>query len=232
MKAICIIPARGGSKRIPRKNIKDFLGKPIIAYSIETALQSGLFDEVMVSTDDEEIARVAEEYGAKVPFFRSAKNADDFTGPGDVVYEVLNQYKGLGIRFDLACCLYATAPLVQAKSLKEGKDLILNQDFDLTFPVGKYSSPVLRSYKIDSNGRAQYNWPEFETFRSQDLDILYFDSGQFYWFYPQVLSLLKNKNSFGTKKGVVILNETEVQDIDEFDDWKLAEMKYKLLTGI
>lgn len=227
MRTIAIIPARGGSKRIPRKNIKLFLGKPAIAYSIETAINSRLFDEVMVSTDDNEISRVAIEYGANVPFLRSVTNSNDFTGTGDVCAEVLDAYHKAGKDFDVACCIYATAPLIKAGRLKESLALLLNGGFDATFPVGRFSSPILRSFKVDDKSHVTLNFPQFETKRSQDLPPAYFDAGQFYWFYASNLARLPNKNSFGLNKGAIVLDDHEVQDIDELNDWVIAELKYR-----
>jgi len=226
---ICVIPARGGSKRIPRKNIKEFNGKPIIAYSIEAALNSGLFSEVMVSTEDDEIAEISRYYGAVVPFMRSEKNADDFTGPGDVAFEVLTKYSELGRHFDDCCCIYATSPLLTISRLSEGLDLLSNSKYDVVFPVGKYSSPIWRSCKLDAKSGVRMNFPEYEKSRSQDLPDAYFDAGQFYWFHAQNIFNIDNKNIFGENKGVIILDDIEVQDIDNLDDWQIAEIKQDYL---
>ncbi|TKS57069.1 pseudaminic acid cytidylyltransferase [Mesohalobacter halotolerans] len=225
-KNICIIPARSGSKRIPRKNIKEFLGKPIIAYSIEAAIHSQLFDEVMVSTDDEEIAEVAKHYGAKVPFLRSSKNADDYATTVDVLIEVLNEYKSIGKAFDLSCCIYPTAPLVKLENLKEGHQKIKESHFDVVFPVVKFSYPIWRAFKKDKD-KFKMLWSEHQQSRSQDLEEAYHDAGQWYWFRPQ--RLLKHKTLFNDNTSCVVLKETEVQDIDNETDWKLAELKYELL---
>jgi pseudaminic acid cytidylyltransferase len=230
--AICIIPARGGSKRIPRKNIRDFHGKPVIAYSIQAALESNLFDVVMVSTDDEEIAFISKEYGAIVPFLRSLNNSDDFTGTGDVMFEVLKRLESEGLKFGSACCLYATAPLVKPNRLQEGNNLLLDGSFDAVFPVGRYSSPIYRSYKRLESGQLIMNFPEYETFRSQDLPDAFYDAGQFYWFYPDNLYKLTNKNVFGLSKGAIILEDYEVQDIDLPQDWELAELKYAYMETL
>ena len=229
MKKICIIPARGGSKRIQKKNIKEFLGKPIIAYSIEAAINSKLFDEVMVSTDDPEIAEVAVKYGAKVPFLRSKANSDDFSGTGDVVHEVLKQYESLGSNYEIACCIYAASPFVNEINLQKCYNLLINGDFDTTFVAVRYGSPILRSYNIDLNNKTEMNFPEYEAFRSQDLKDAFFDAGQFYWMYSSNFDKLTNKNSFGLNKGAIKLEEFEVQDIDEPSDWIQAEFKYKYL---
>jgi len=226
MTYLCVIPARGGSKRIPRKNIREFCGKPMIAYSISAAIDSGLFDTVMVSTDDEEIADTAIQFGAKVPFLRSLDNSDDYSGTGDVMYEVISDYESRGLFFNIACCVYATAPLITARRLQEAFDLFTKGSYDVVFPVGRYSSPILRSYKVDEQYAAVMNFPEFDAKRSQDLLDSYFDAGQFYWFYTNKLKKLRNKNSFGENKGAVILEEYEVQDIDQPSDWEMAEFKY------
>jgi pseudaminic acid cytidylyltransferase len=228
---ICIIPARGGSKRIPRKNIRSFCGKPMISYSIEAAINSNLFDEVMVSTDDEEIAAIAKQYGAKVPFMRSTKNADDFTGTGDVVYEVLNVYKTYGKVYDVACCIYATAPFVNETSLIEGFNLLRNREFDVVFPLAKYNSPIWRSYSMTENKTVKMNFPENGAKRSQDLSDAYYDAGQFYWIKTAKMHLLDNKNTFGIAKGAILLGDMEVQDIDNIEDWEIAEMKFEYLKN-
>ncbi|WP_276373596.1 pseudaminic acid cytidylyltransferase [Chryseolinea sp. H1M3-3] len=232
MKNLGIIPARGGSKRIPRKNIKEFQGKPVIAYSIEAALNSNLFSEVMVSTEDKDIAEISIMYGAKVPFFRSEKNADDFAGSGDVVFEVLRQYEKIGQVFDNCCCIYATAPLISKNRLTEGYKLLIESNFDVVFPVGRYSSPIWRSYKMNEVGRVEMNFPEHEKIRSQDLPISYYDAGQFYWFRINDFLALENKNTFGVSKGAILLPDYEVQDIDNLDDWHLAEVKFSYSNNI
>lgn len=225
MKNICIIPARGGSKRVPRKNIKDFLGKPIIAYSIEAALKSNLFDEVMVSTDDKEIASIAKQYGAKVPFLRSAETANDFATTADVLLEVLTKYRERGVEFDTLCCLYATAPFVKAERLIECYGL-LQGDVDSAFTVVEYSYPIQRS--LVCNGKLiQMAYPEHKNSRSQDLTKHYHDAGQFY--FSAVKNVENNKCLWGEHTAPLILSELEVQDLDTLTDWQLAEMKYKML---
>ena len=224
MKNIAIITGRGGSKRIPRKNIRDFLGKPIIAYSIEAALESGLFDEVMVSTDDQEIADIARQYGAVVPFIRSEKNSDDFSGTGDVLIEVINEYRKLNKEFDYGCCLYPTAPFVTPNKLKESFTLLRDKQFDTVFPVVEFSFPILRALKME-DGKVAPVWPEHYSKRSQDLAPAYHDAGQFYWF--EISSFLETKSLVSGNTGAIIVEENSVQDIDTEDDWNLAEMKYK-----
>jgi len=227
-KNLCIIPARGGSKRIPRKNIKDFLGKPIIAYSIEAALNSDLFDEVMVSTDDEEIAEVAKRYGARVPFIRSKKNADDFATTVDVLSEVLNEYKVLGKSFKNVCCIYPTAPFVTPEVLKEGYEKLITDNYDSVFSVLRYSFPIQRALKIEK-GKVSMFYPEFMESRSQDLEPSFHDAGQFYWFKPTVVE--EQRKLWTSNTGEIEINELSAQDIDDKTDWKLAELKYELLQS-
>ncbi|PKQ70843.1 pseudaminic acid cytidylyltransferase [Raineya orbicola] len=228
MNNIAIITARGGSKRIPRKNIKDFLGKPIIAYSIEASLKSGIFQEVMVSTDDAEIAEVAQKYGAKVPFMRSAKNSDDFATTADVLVEVLEEYQKRGQKFEYACCLYPTAPFVTAEKLQKAFNLLLEHKADSVVPVAAFSYPIWRSLKIE-NGKLQMNFPENLNKRSQDLPPAYHDVGQFYFF--QVAKFLSTKKIFSDFSVPLHVSELEMQDIDNETDWKLAELKYQIFYG-
>lgn len=225
MKNLAIIPARGGSKRIPRKNVKPFLGKPMLAYSIEAALATGLFDEVMVSTDDEEIAEVARQYGAKVPFMRSAETANDFATTAEVLNEVLRNYKDQGIEFDNFCCIYATAPMTQSESIKSAYERLMSSDFTVVYPVVAFSYPIWRCLDLAEDGTMKRHWPEYENSRSQDLPKEYHDTGTFYWYKTQEW-LTGN-----VKVGGIEVDETTIQDIDTETDWKLAEMKYKLLFG-
>ncbi len=227
MSCIAIIPARGGSKRIPRKNIKDFLGQPIIAYSIEAALNSGLFSEVMVSTDDEEIAAIAKRFGAKVPFLRSAQSSDDFATTADVITEVLTWYNDAGYDFTYGCCIYPTAPLVKATTLAAAYNLLTSKHFDTVFPILRYSYPIWRSLKLEE-GKVAMNWPAHQNSRSQDLPAAFHDAGQFYWF--DVPKFHNNPVLFTDNTGAIELSELEVQDIDTLTDWKLAEMKYSLMA--
>ncbi|MDA3799810.1 MAG: pseudaminic acid cytidylyltransferase [Kiritimatiellae bacterium] len=221
---ICIIPARGGSKRIPKKNIKDFLGKPIIAYSIEVAVKSQLFDEVMVSTDDKEIAEVAEKYGAVVPFLRSAKNSDDYSTTADVLLEVLKHY---GIKkYQYTCCIYPTAPFVSVKSLSESFQQLDKCGFDSVFPVVPFSYPIQRALKVVDD-KVSMVWEEHLKSRSQDLDERYHDTGQFYWF--NIKTFIEKEQLFTNNSGAYVIDELNAQDIDNETDWKLAELKYKLL---
>jgi pseudaminic acid cytidylyltransferase len=227
MSNICIIPARGGSKRIPRKNVKYFLGKPIIAYSIEIALKSNLFDEVMVSTDDLEIAEIAKMFGAKVPRLRSDENSNDFATTFEVIEEVINSYKQEGIQFDNICCIYACAPFVTQKFLTESFYNLTTHHFDTVFPVLEYSYPIQRALKTNGNKVEMFN-SEHLSSRSQDLEKSFHDAGQFYWMKTNVV--LNKKTLFTENSGYLLISELEGQDIDNETDWKLAELKYKLLN--
>lgn len=228
MKNLAIIPARGGSKRILRKNIKNFLGKPIIAYSIEIALQTGLFDEIMVSTDDDEIATIATQYGASVPFMRSEKVADDYATTMEVLKEVEFMYKEhCNKEFEHICCIYATAPLIHTKHLSDGYELLKSKQYSSVFPIVPFGYPIWRGVKINKLGITEMVWEQYAHSRSQDLEQVYHDAGQWYWYNPQkVANTLFTKNSTS-----IILSEEEVQDIDTITDWKLAEMKYELLQN-
>lgn len=228
MPSVAIITARGGSKRIPGKNIKLFHGKPIISYSIETALKSNLFDMVMVSTDDEEIAAIAKKYNAEVPFMRSRENSDDFSGTADVILEVIRDLKNTGKSFDHACCIYPTAPFVSVSTLKESYDLLLSKNMDSVFPVCRFSYPIYRALEMN-DGFVKMIWPENKLKRSQDLKPAYHDAGQFYWINTD--RFLKSRSLFTDNSGSIILSELEVQDIDNETDWELAEMKYSLLLN-
>ncbi|MDP4277261.1 MAG: pseudaminic acid cytidylyltransferase [Bacteroidota bacterium] len=227
MSSICIIPARGGSKRIPHKNIKLFLGKPILAYSIQVALDSQLFDEVMVSTDEEEIAGIARQYGASVPFLRSGETAGDYATLADVLEEVMTQYARLDHRFDMVCCLLSTAPLVTARRLEEAFLLVQKKQYDSVCPVVEFSYPIKRALELTSDNRLQMIWPEYMKTRSQDLSPAYHDSGSFYWVKTE--ALLREQTLFCRNGSAIVLPETEVQDVDTETDWALAELKYQFL---
>ena len=224
MRRLAIITARGGSKRIPRKNIKEFCGKPIIAYSIEAALESGAFDEVMVSTDDKEIAEVALAYGAKVPFYRSEATSNDYATTNDVLAEVLGEYEKRGEKFDAFCCMYPTAPFLKAERLKAAMDLLENSDADKVFPVVAFSFPPQRAVVV-RDGQLVFQSPEYMYARSQDLEKQYHDAGQFYCF--KTASFFEHE--FWTGKILPLeLSELEVQDIDNETDWEIAEMKWQI----
>ena len=226
MKNLCIIPARGGSKRIPRKNIKPFMGKPIMAYSIEAALESGIFDEVMVSTDDEEFADVAKKSGASVPFLRSEATSNDYATTVDVLLEVIETYKQQGKVFDTICCLYSTAPFVTSDRLKEAY-IKLSDKVDACFTMVEYSYPIQRSLRINETGLVEMRYPEHLKSRTQDLEKVYHDAGQFY--FVKTKTLIDEKTVWCKKTAPLILSELEVQDLDTLTDWQLAEMKYELL---
>ena len=225
--SIAIITARGNSKRIPRKNIKEFCGKPIINYSIEAALHSGLFTEVMVSTDDEEIAEIAEKAGAQVPFMRSSATASDYASTDDVILEVLNRYKELGREFETFCCLYPTAPFVTAQKLQKAAKLL--ERADAVMPVVAFSYPPQRCVVLNEDGELRMKWPEYAQTRSQDLETYYHDCGQFY--FCRTKPVLENGTTDLPHMAPMIMSELEVQDIDNPEDWALAEMKYKMMQN-
>lgn len=228
MKKIAIITARGGSKRIPHKNIKEFCGKPILAYSIEAALSSGAFDEVMVSTDDEEIARIAKEYGAKVPFYRSEKTSGDYATTNDVLLEVLEEYEKRGEFFDLGCCIYPTAPFVTSEKINDALEQFLASDADSLIPVVSFSYPPQRALIVE-NGRLVFEYPEYLDARSQDLTPHYHDVGQFYLF--RVKNYQKNQKLMVGNILPYVVSEMEVQDIDNQTDWEIAELKYQVMKN-
>ena len=223
MKRIAIIPARSGSKRIPKKNIKAFLGKPIIAYSMDIAKNSHLFDEIMVSTEDKEIADLALSLGASVPFLRSTKNADDFATLADVVDEVLAEYKKKGNVFDIGCCMLPTAPLISNENLSKGLEILMKNDLDSVRPIVKFGYPIQRAFKFHPETHiVNMFYPEHLKTRSQDLEAGYHDSGQFYWFVAE-------RGLRGAKKGGFEITEMECQDIDSEMDWMIAELKYQFI---
>lgn len=226
MNAIAIITARGGSKRIPGKNKKDFLGKPIICYSIEAALASGIFDEVMVSTDDEEIAAIAKAAGAKIPFMRSEATSNDYATTDDVLMEVLEEYEKRGQTFDYMACIYPTAPFVTARKLQNAMELLKEKDASGVMPVVGFSFPPQRGMAI-RDGRLEYCYPENAMKRSQDLETMYHDCGQFYCYHVERYRACKGDLPDGYLP--IVVPETEVQDIDNPSDWALAEMKYKMM---
>jgi pseudaminic acid cytidylyltransferase len=223
---VAIIPARGGSKRIPRKNLKPFDGVPMIVRSIRTALDCGLFDQVVVSTDDQEIADVARAHGAQVPFVRPVELADDFTGTAAVIVHALSQ---LPI-FDYVCCIYATAPLLQAKYLRQGHELLVQHpDKSFAFSVTGFGFPVQRALTLDQQGALTSLYPEFRNTRSQDLPEAYQDAGQFYWGRRE--AWLRGDVLFSPASLPVILPRHLVQDIDTLEDWKRAEYLYAALKA-
>ena len=225
--AIAIITARGGSKRIPRKNVKEFCGKPMLQYSIEAALSSGIFDEVMVSTDDEEIAQVAKAAGANIPFMRSEKTSNDYATTADVLMEVIEEYKKLGQEFAYTCCIYPTAPFITAEKLQKAFSIIKEQNAAQLKPVIAYSFPPQRC-EVVRDGKLEMLHPEHRNTRSQDLEPYYHDCGQFYFYDTK--ELIKGKGIIVENVIPMVLSELEVQDIDNETDWKLAEIKYKMMV--
>lgn len=228
MRSVAIITARGGSKRIPRKNIKDFCGKPILAYSIEAALQSGMFDRVMVSTEDEEIAEIARRYGGEVPFFRSGNTSGDYATTNDVLLEVLEEYGKRGEHFELGCCIYPTAPFVTAGKLEDAVKLLLDSDADTLIPVVRFSYPPQRAMLV-REGKLVFGHPEFLDSLSQDLEPHYHDVGQFYVFRTE--NFRRNRKLMVGNILPLVVSETEVQDIDTLTDWEIAEIKYRRMFG-
>ncbi len=231
MNAVAVIPARGGSKRIPRKNIKNFCGQPMIAYSIQAAQKSGLFDRIIVSTDDEEIAEVSRQYGAEIPFLRPKELADDFTGTGKVIQHclkwLLDQEQGKNIEY--VCCIYATAPFMQVKYLQKGFELLKDRNTFYSFSITSYAFPIQRSIRIRPEGGVEPIFPEYIPKRSQDLEEAYHDAGQFYW--GHTASFVEGKPVFHPKSEPVILPRYLVQDIDTPEDWQQAEQMYRALLS-
>jgi len=229
LKSVAIITARGGSKRIPKKNIREFCGKPIIAYSIEAAISSGCFDEVMVSTDSEEIAGIAKKCGASVPFMRSEQTSNDYATTVDVLEEVLLQYRKIGKEYDMFACLYPTAPFITAERIRSAMQSYLDSGAESLISVVKFSFPPQRALLI-KDGKAVFQYPEFAKARSQDLEPIYHDCGQFYFGNTEVL--LSEHSLITSNSFPFILPEAEVQDIDTLSDWQIAESKYKAIYGI
>jgi pseudaminic acid cytidylyltransferase len=224
---LAIIPARGGSKRIPRKNIKDFGGKPMIAYSIECAFCSGLFDEVVVSTDDEEIATVAKAYGANVPFMRPAELSNDHAGTIPVIAHATEWFEAAGKSPSAVCCIYATAPFVQPGDLKQGLEILESGLWQYVFSATSFGFPIFRSFKHHADGSVEMFYPEYFDTRSQDLPEAFHDAGQFYWGRPEAWT--GNKRIFDRWSNVVMLPRWRVQDIDSAEDWERAEVLMNLL---
>ena len=228
MSAIAIITARGGSKRIPKKNIKKFCGKPIIAYSIEAAIESKIFDFVMVSTDSEEIADIARKFGAEVPFMRSDTTSNDYADTSDVLMEVLDEYRKRGLEFEEFCCIYPTAPFITAEKLNKSYKLLKNQNVYNVVPMTTFSFPPQRGM-IKKGEYISPAYPKYIDYRSQDLEEIYHECGQFYW--CKTKEFRKNQNILFNKTVPYIVSEMEVQDIDNETDWKLAEVKYLYMRG-
>jgi len=226
---IAIITARGGSKRIPKKNIKEFFGKPMLSYAINACKDSGIFSEIMVSTDSDEIAEVAKNSGAHIPFMRSSKTADDFATTFDVLEEVINNYKKEGQEFEYICCVYPCVPFLSGQTLQNAYNQLIASGNDALQPVCKFPVPIEWAMKIE-NGILVPNDRKAQLIRSQDLMPKYFDVGMFYMFKTTVL--LREGSLTPQKTMAYIMHEREVQDIDTMDDWIMAEMKYKLVKGL
>lgn len=225
--AICIIPSRGGSKRIPRKNIREFRGRPMLAWSIAAAKASGAFNTIMVSTDDIEIANIAQNEGAEVPFLRSTTTSGDHATTCSVLSEVLARYTEQGISFSTACCLYPTAPFVTGTDLSAGQLALETSDFDVVMSITQFSYTIWRSLERHQNGSINLNFPENLNVRSQDLPAAYHDAGQWYWF--RTAPFLRNGVLMGSNTGSIIVPSDRVQDIDTAEDWNIAELKHQRL---
>ncbi|MBN1837576.1 MAG: pseudaminic acid cytidylyltransferase [Spirochaetales bacterium] len=225
---LCVIPARSGSKRIPNKNTRLFCGKPIMAYSIEAALESGCFAEVMVSTDDPHIADVAREHGASVPFMRSRRTAGDFAGLAEVMVEVLEVYARRGRTFPLIACVLATAPFVASTDLRSASDRLGVEACDGILTVCRYVYPIQRAL-VERRGRLRMRWPRYYNSRSQDLEPCYHDAGQFY--FLRTAAFLRHRRLLLRDMLKYELPESRVQDIDTEEDWRAAELKYRALHG-
>lgn len=224
---LAVIPARGGSKRIPRKNIRPFGGKPMIAWSIEAAFQSGCFDQVVVSTDDAEIADVARAHGADVPFMRPAELSDDHTGTIPVIRHAIDWFQRQGAAPEKVCCIYATAPFVRSEDIRKGLEILGTTDCDYAFSVSSYAFPIQRALRLTAAGRVEMFQPEHFNTRSQDLEVAYHDAGQFYW--GQSSAWLAGKPIFSPDAVPVILPRHRVQDIDTPEDWARAEWMFKAM---
>jgi pseudaminic acid cytidylyltransferase len=227
---IAIIPARGGSKRIPRKNIKEFCGKPMIAWSIEAAKESNCFDRIICSTDDEEIANIVKEFGAEAPFLRPAELSDDYTGTGPVVAHAIKQLQNSDNKIDFVCCIYATAPFIQAVDLNKSFEQLEKEDAYYCFSVTSYPFPIQRSIRITKENRSEMFHPEMFNMRSQDLKEAYHDAGQFYWGKTQ--AWLEMKQMFSVSSIPYVLSRYYVQDIDTEEDWYQAELMFEALKKI
>ena len=227
---ICVIPARGGSKRIPRKNIKEFNGKPIIAYSIEAALKSNCFDQVIVSTDDDEIAEVAKKYGAQVPFLRPDELSNDYAGTIPVIKHAIEWMEDNKNSVENVCCLYATAPFIRPQIISQAYQQLNNSKADYCFSVTSFVFPIQRAIKIVEKNKVSMFYPEHFNTRSQDLEEAYHDAGQFYWGYPKSWS--KGVTMFSDRSAPVVLPRYRVQDIDTIEDWKRAEVLFKVINSM
>ena len=229
MKKLCVIPARGGSKRIPRKNVKLFHGQPMVSYSIRAAQACGLFDTIVVSTDDEDVAQVARDHGAETPFVRPPELGNDHIGTDAVVVHAINWFRDQGMVFDAACCVYATAPLIDPERIKDGWDRLCEPGRRFAFAVTSFPFPIQRALKQTPDGSIDMFWPENRTKRSQDLEHAYHDAAQFYWGWSD--AWLNSEIIFSPISAPVILPRTHVVDVDTPEDWEVAEVTYRVLKG-
>jgi len=224
---IAIIPARGGSKRIPRKNIKLFHGKPMLAWSIIAAKNAACFDRIIVSTEDAEIAVVAQEYGAEVPFMRPVEIANDYATTTEVISHAITWLNQHGQMPERVCCLYATAPFVDADDLRQGLALLTaDSQCQFAFSATRFGCPIQRAIKLDASGKVSMFQPEYQLTRSQDLEEAYHDAGQFYW--GRASAWLKRQPIFAAHSKLVLLPSFRVQDIDTPEDWLRAERLFSL----
>lgn len=226
-KLLAIIPARGGSKRLPKKNIKNFQGKPIMCWSISSAVKCGLFSQIMVSTDDSEIADIAVKCGAAVPFLRTTDNSDDFATTADVLSEVISKYSLIGNHFDYICCIYPTAPFILAEHIIKGYQEIIAGNHDVVFPVVEFQQSIWRSFCMNSDGLVKANFPENINSRSQDVPTAYHDAGQWYWINVERFKL--SKTIFTKNSKAIVISSLAAQDIDTDNDWIIAELKHKAI---
>jgi N-acylneuraminate cytidylyltransferase len=225
---VAVIPARGGSKRIPRKNVKLFCGRPMIAWSIEAALNSSCFDQVVVSTDDEEIATISVKHGASVPFLRPKTLSDDHTGTIPVIQHTIESLQLSSLDIEHVCCIYATAPFIQPSDIRRGLHILLDKKCSYAFSVTRYPFPIQRAVKITGENRVEMFYPDFFSVRSQDLEEAFHDAGQFYW--GTARAWLEGQQIFGHGAAPVLLPRHRVQDIDTDEDWQYAEWMFKAMT--
>jgi pseudaminic acid cytidylyltransferase len=227
---IAVIPARGGSKRIPRKNIKSFNGKPMIAWSIEAAKSCGLFKHIIVSTDDPEIAEVSKQLGAEVPFTRPAELSDDLAGTTEVIAHAAKWAIDQGLDFESICCIYATAPFIQVQDIRRGCEALDSGNWDYAFTVTDFAAPIFRSFKETKQGGLEMFFPEYFGARSQDLPEAFHDAAQFYWGRPE--AWIQNKRIFDNRSKPIVIPRWRVQDIDTSEDWDRAEILARVISVV
>lgn len=226
---LCVIPARGGSKRIPKKNIKFFCGKPIIVWSIQLAMKCKFFDKIIVSTDDLEIANLAKSFGAEVPFLRPKKLSNDYTGTVPVISHAVKWQIKHHFKPNYVCCIYATAPFIKLSDLKNSLKILKNSDSDYVLPVTSYGHPIQRSFKIKKNKKLKMFNRKYSNSRSQDLEKAFHDTGQFYW--GSTNAWLKNKPIISGNSSCIIVPRQRAIDIDTFEDWQIAEKMFQIINN-